>query len=133
MVSFPQAAIANARSLDEVQRLEMLLKAGQVPGGNKPNNNVDEEMEDMSNGTWTNSVSDCIIISVTSFFFLSIDYVVSLRKRQQSIETGNIYSSLKDIVECCLVSIAFVGPITEYFMLHLCNHSLQGNIVLSNN
>ena len=65
-------------------------------------------------------------------FFLSIDYVVSLRKRQQSIETGNIYSSLKDIVECCLVSIAFVGPITEYFMLHLCNHSLQGNIVLSN-
>ena len=51
MFSFPQAAIANARSLDEVQRLEMLLKAGQVPGGNKPNNNVDEEMEDMSNGT----------------------------------------------------------------------------------
>lgn len=51
MVSFPQAAIANARSLDEVQRLEMLLKAGQVPGGNKLNNNVDEEMEDMSNGT----------------------------------------------------------------------------------
>lgn len=46
-----KAAIANARSLDEVQRLEMLLKAGQVPGGNKPNNNVDEEMEDMSNGT----------------------------------------------------------------------------------
>lgn len=46
-----KAAIANARSLDEVQRLEMLLKAGQVPGGNKQNNNVDEEMEDVSNGT----------------------------------------------------------------------------------
>lgn len=46
-----KAAIANARSLDEVQRLEMLLKAGQVPGGNKQNNNLDEEMEDVSNGT----------------------------------------------------------------------------------
>ena len=66
-------------------------------------------------------------------FFLSIDYVVSLRKRQQSIETGNIYASLKDIVESCLVSIAFVGHTTEYFILHLCNHSLEGNIVLCNN
>ena len=46
-----QAAIANARSLDEVQRLEMLLRTGQVPGRNKRNVNVDEEMEDISNGT----------------------------------------------------------------------------------
>lgn len=46
-----KAAIANARSLDEVQRLEMLLKTGQVPGRSKQNDNVDEEMEDMSNGT----------------------------------------------------------------------------------
>lgn len=46
-----QTAIANARSLDEVQRLEMLLRTGQVPGRNKRNVNVDEEMEDISNGT----------------------------------------------------------------------------------
>ena len=51
-----QAAIANARSLDEVQRLEMLLKTGQVPGRSKQNDNVDEEMEDISNGTWTDLV-----------------------------------------------------------------------------
>ena len=47
----PQAAIANARSLDEVQRLEMLLRTGQVPGRNKRNANVDEEMEDVTNGS----------------------------------------------------------------------------------
>ena len=46
-----QAAIANARSLDEVQRLEMLLRTGHVPGRNKHNTNVDEEMEDMTNGS----------------------------------------------------------------------------------
>lgn len=46
-----KAAIANARSLDEVQRLEMLLRTGHVPGRNKHNTNVDEEMEDMTNGS----------------------------------------------------------------------------------
>lgn len=46
-----QAAIANARSLDEVKKLEMLLKTGHVPGKNKHNASVDEEMEDMSNGS----------------------------------------------------------------------------------
>ncbi|CAH3194538.1 unnamed protein product [Porites evermanni] len=46
-----KAAIANARSLDEVQRLEMLLRTGQVPGRNKRSANVDEEMEDMTNGS----------------------------------------------------------------------------------
>lgn len=46
-----KAAIANARSLDEVQRLEMLLRTGQVPGRNKRNANVDEEMEDVTNGS----------------------------------------------------------------------------------
>lgn len=48
-----KAAIANARSLDEVQRLEMLLRTGQVPGSsrNKRSANVDEEMEDMTNGS----------------------------------------------------------------------------------
>ena len=51
IIFYLQAAIANARSLDEVQRLEMLLKTGQVPGRSKQNDNVDEEMEDISNGT----------------------------------------------------------------------------------
>ena len=51
IVFYLQAAIANARSLDEVQRLEMLLKTGHVPGRSKQNDNVDEEMEDISNGT----------------------------------------------------------------------------------
>lgn len=46
-----KAAIANARSLDEVKKLEMLLKTGHVPGKNKHNASVDEEMEDMSNGS----------------------------------------------------------------------------------
>ncbi|XP_028512458.1 U2 small nuclear ribonucleoprotein A' [Exaiptasia diaphana] len=44
-----KAAIANATSLDEVQRLEMLLKAGQVPGSERRNNNDQEEME-ITNG-----------------------------------------------------------------------------------
>ena len=51
IILYLQAAIANARSLDEVQRLEMLLKTGQVPGRGKQNDHVDEEMEDVSNGT----------------------------------------------------------------------------------
>ena len=51
IIPYLQAAIANARSLDEVQRLEMLLKTGQVPGSGKQNDNADEEMEDLSNGT----------------------------------------------------------------------------------
>ncbi|KAK2555046.1 U2 small nuclear ribonucleoprotein A' [Acropora cervicornis] len=47
-----KAAIANARSLDEVKKLEMLLKTGHVPGKNKQRDaSVDEEMEDMSNGS----------------------------------------------------------------------------------
>lgn len=46
-----KAAIANARSLEEVQRLELLLRTGQVPGRNKQNAYTDEEMEDITNGT----------------------------------------------------------------------------------
>lgn len=52
-----QDAIANAKSLEEVQQLEAMLKAGQIPGGKKPATNgqhqgIEEEEEEMeaSNG-----------------------------------------------------------------------------------
>ncbi|KAK3726573.1 hypothetical protein QZH41_011030 [Actinostola sp. cb2023] len=44
-----KAAIANAKSLDEVHRLEMLLKSGQIPGTAKKINNDQEDME-IANG-----------------------------------------------------------------------------------
>lgn len=42
-----QAAIASARSLEEVHQLEAMLKAGQIPGQVIPNSNHhgDQEME----------------------------------------------------------------------------------------
>ena len=42
-----QVAIASAKSLEEVQQLEAMLKAGQIPGQVIPNSNHhgDEEME----------------------------------------------------------------------------------------
>ena len=45
-----QAAIANAKSLDEVQRLEMLLKTGHVPGQTPRNEDEDEVEMEVSNG-----------------------------------------------------------------------------------
>lgn len=39
-------AIANARSLEEVQHLETMLKAGQIPGTTKLINGSQEEEED---------------------------------------------------------------------------------------
>ena len=43
-----QEAIANAKSLEEVQHLEMLLKSGQIPGTGigLNNGNGEEAMED---------------------------------------------------------------------------------------
>ncbi len=43
-----QEAIANAKSLEEVHHLEMLLKSGQIPetGMGLRNGNGEEEMED---------------------------------------------------------------------------------------
>ncbi|XP_031556310.1 U2 small nuclear ribonucleoprotein A'-like [Actinia tenebrosa] len=45
-----KAAIANAKSLDEVQRLEMMLKSGQIPGADAKPADDQEEME-VINGT----------------------------------------------------------------------------------
>ncbi|EDO45144.1 predicted protein [Nematostella vectensis] len=46
-----KAAIANAKSLDEVQGLERLLKAGQVPGVVPTQQSHDEEEMEVTNGT----------------------------------------------------------------------------------
>lgn len=47
-----QAAIASAKSLEEVQQLEAMLKAGQIPGEIVTNHNSskgDREEEEMEN------------------------------------------------------------------------------------
>ena len=59
---FAQVAIANAKSLDEVQRLEALLKSGGVPGKGdggraKANQDVEVEEEEMDTAAAANGVS----------------------------------------------------------------------------